>query len=376
MTTLWVGGYTPGMSGTAVGIGQLDIQPDGSLVNYRTAAIIESPSYLVLDAAGHTTPASESGVAGAVPAGASAAGPAAVLATVPAAVLYAADEESGAISAFRVVDGELEPIGESAATADAYPCAFAVIHREHASAIVAASYGGGISVLPVLDDGSVLPFSQSLLASGRGPHEAQDGPHSHAVLELEDGTVLTTDLGTDRVYIHDVWVKDDDVVALIRTGEVVLPPGTGPRDLLLHPSGVVWVLGEHGLAIDILVRDAAGFTLATAAPLPGAVPGDQAAALAMSSDGRFAYAGVRGSNLVSVLAVHNDGARLEPVDFVDCGGVWPRHLTVVAGSAGDMMYVANQESGSVARFGIDGSGIPKFIESLDVPTPTFLLVAG
>lgn len=61
--------------------------------------------------------------------------------------------------------------------------------------------------------------------------------------------MLTSDLGADRVYVHH-WEHGE----LVREGEVVLEPGTGPRDQHLLPVASddlahdwrVAVVGEWG----------------------------------------------------------------------------------------------------------------------------------
>jgi len=66
---------------------------------------------------------------------------------------------------------------------------------------------------------------------------------------VPDGRVLTSDLGADRVYVHH-WEHGE----LVREGEVVLEPGTGPRDQHLLPVASddlahdwrVAVVGEWG----------------------------------------------------------------------------------------------------------------------------------
>ncbi len=87
-------------------------------------------------------------------------------------------------------------------------------------------------------------------------------------------------------------------------------------------------------------------------------------------DGRFAYAGLRGSDNVSVLAASPDGLTLTPVGFVGSGGGWPRHLVVDGG----LLRVANQLTNSVVTFSIGDDGIPVRQSSLMVHSPTYLLL--
>jgi 6-phosphogluconolactonase (cycloisomerase 2 family) len=326
---IWVGGYTDDMSGAARGINLLTVAPDGSLENHGLAAASDSPSYLA-----------SSGD-----------------------VLYAAGEGGPNVLAFRIVGDELHFVGIQGA-AGGSPCAIAVVGDRRL--LVAACYEDGvIDVHPLRPDGAIGRTSQSLRGDEPGPHVNQDGPHAHAALQVNSTTVATTDLGTDRVYLHALE-RD----GLTRTGVVQFPAGTGPRDLLLHPSGALWVLTELSAEIFVLRPTESGYEIATSVILPGAQPGDHASALARSRDGRFVYSGLRGSDRIAILAVSGGGQQLAPVGFVDCGGGWPRHLVV----DGDYLRVANQLTDSVATFAIGDDGIPVLKSSLTVPSPTYLLL--
>ena len=110
--------------------------------------------------------------------------------------------------------------------------------------------------------------------------------------------------------------------------------------------------------------------LAASVALPGREPGDQAAAIGFSSDGRSVYAGLRGSNQISVLRASDDGRTLTPVGSVSTAGDWPRHLAV----DGDVLHVANQLSNTVASFRLGADGMPVLIaDPTPVASPTYLL---
>ncbi|TQL47868.1 6-phosphogluconolactonase (cycloisomerase 2 family) [Homoserinimonas aerilata] len=317
----WTGGYTESMGGSALGIGRLGVRPSGELVFDGVVATMSSPSYLAR----------------------------------AGSVLYAADEAEGRVAAFRIEAGNaLTPLG-SLATSGAHPCHLSVAGRM----LLAANYGdGSVDVFSLHDDGSLLEHVQRLPGEGSGPLPQQDGPHAHSTLVLPSGGVLSADLGADRVYLHDASSG-----RLWRTGHLELPPGTGPRDLLLLGDRVL-LLGEFGSRIHEIVD---GQLVRSGELVTDAVPGDQAAGLAVGPGGRFLYAGLRGSNRIAVVDAHS----LVPVAAVSCEGDWPRHLTVVDG----LLLVSNQLSGTVSRFELDAvSGLPRLLERpAMVPSPTFLL---
>ena len=180
---------------------------------------------------------------------------------------------------------------------------------------------------------------------------------------LPDGRVLTLDLGADRIHVH-AW--DDGL--LERIDSVALPEGTGPRDLIRLPGGELGLLGEW--SCELLVLDPAGdaFEIVQILALPDATPGsDQAAAMGLSGDGRFLYAGLRGSDRIAVVALADDGARA--VGSVSSGGNWPRHLLV----DDDLVHVANERSNSIATLRIRPDGLLDPVGVAAAASPTQLL---
>ena len=123
----------------------------------------------------------------------------------------------------------------------------------------------------------------------------------------------------------------------------------------------------------VLAPDASGaWSLVAGTPLsPAALPDDAAAEIALSRDGRFVYAGLRGSNTLAVLEVRGSGAEIRPTALVEAGVDWPRHHVVVR----DTLLVAGQRSGEVAALTIDErTGVPgRARRRVDAPTPTCLL---
>ena len=91
--------------------------------------------------------------------------------------------------------------------------------------------------------------------------------------------------------------------------QVVLPFGSGPRHMVHHPSGHLYVVAELSCEVFVLAPDVTGaWRLIGGTPLgAGILPGDTAAELASSRDGVFLYAGVRGSNTIATLRVRGAG---------------------------------------------------------------------
>jgi 6-phosphogluconolactonase (cycloisomerase 2 family) len=323
MTALLVGGYGPDMGGTAAGIATAASAPHGLVLGDGPECA--SPSWLA----------------------------------VRGERMVAALEGEGALAWFRR-EGEAWRADGVTALGGSYPCHAAFLDDD---TVAVACYGDGAIV--VARRGEQLP-AQRIDGSGSGPLPAQEGPHAHHVHVLPDGRVLTLDLGADRLHVHERGADG----LLTRVDSLALPAGTGPRDLHALPSGELALLGEW--SCEVLVLDPAGreFEIMQILTLPGATPGqDQAAALGVSVDGRFLYAGIRGADRIAVIALDDDGLRA--LDSVPSGGSWPRHLLV----DGELLHVANQISNAVATFRIGADGIPVPLATTAAPSPTCVICA-
>jgi 6-phosphogluconolactonase (cycloisomerase 2 family) len=191
---------------------------------------------------------------------------------------------------------------------------------------------------------------------------------AHETVFLHGGLVATTDMGLDLVRF---WRPAAD--GLRQVQQVVLPRGSGPRHMILHPSGHLYVITELSHEVFVLARSAEGtWGLAGGTALGvGILPTDTAAELSMSFDGMFLYGGVRGTNTIATLRVRGAGESLEPVALVEAGVDWPRHHVVVR----DTLLVAGQKSDDVASLTLDTrTGVPgKVRHRTAVPSPTCLV---
>ncbi|MEW9871320.1 lactonase family protein [Arthrobacter sp. HS15c] len=346
-TLIWTGTYTADGGGQADGIGAIAANNDGTLEWLGTAVTADSPSFV----AAHPT--------------------------LP--VVYAVAEQRQMVRAFRRT-GEfgLEPIGEPQ-PAGAATCHVAV--DPEGRFLIAACWGDGQVLLYELDhDGGITGRFQA--APSVDPHHSESHSTSaeqprqsraHASLMLADGRIMTTDLGHDTLRIWN-YVPGE---GLTPDHELVLPEGSGPRHLVQHSSGSVFVVSEYSIEAFVVAAGEDGrFTLLNAGPATsgGALPGDSAAEICLGPGGEYVYVGVRGSNLISVLQVGPSGAVLSPLKDIASGGNWPRHHLV----RGQWLHVAHERSGDVATFELDpATGLPgPVLQVLKTPSPTALVPAS
>lgn len=321
MSNWFIGGYGADMNGSAPGVAAMRSREDGSLaLDEQFSLPFVSPSFL-----------------------------AATRETV-----FVALEGEGEIVA---VDRSTLTITSRADTGGTWPCHIGV----YGDTVVVANYfDGSLGVLQA----QPLALRSVIGSAGSGPHPAQDGPHAHASIEIEPGIIVSADLGADRLPVHSL-----EAGRLERTASFELPAGTGPRDLALHPSGLLYVLGEHNRSVIVLDWRGGSLVFVDSVAVPGAEPTDQGAGLVISDEG-FVYTLLRGSDRVAVLRASEDGRELERVGSVSSEGEWPRHLAL----DGRVLHVANQVSGSVASFALGADGIPALIAPpTAVASPTYLL---
>ncbi|MFC6885236.1 lactonase family protein [Actinomadura yumaensis] len=337
----WVGTYTREMGGSGRGVYLVERGADGTLGRPVLAAEATTPSYLAAPPGGN--------------------------------VLYAVDEHGDEVVAFRVGEGgALRRIGGR--PVPGWPCHLAL--RPGGGRLLAACYrDGALADLRLGPDGSFDGEPEVHQGEGSGPDpERQEGPHVHAAAFAPDGTVLATDLGADVLRAFRDPGGDG---ALELVAEVPLPPGCGPRHLVVHPAGQVHVLTELAGTV-ITLRPGAGghadLSIVGEAPATAgsAQSGSMGAAIKLGADGRHLYTSTRGADVVTTHLVLDGGAGTRPVADVASGGEWPRDLHV----DGAWMHVANQNSGVVATFRLGGDGVPVPAGTpAEIPSPVCVIPA-
>jgi 6-phosphogluconolactonase (cycloisomerase 2 family) len=202
--------------------------------------------------------------------------------------------------------------------------------------VVVAHYSSGsIASFKIEENGALSERIGLLEFSGSGPDpERQEAAHAHQVVSV-GGSILVADLGTDSVHIVRI---DEDGNLTPATDSITLPPGSGPRHLVLSGRHLVvacelnatlWVsaeVGSEGKTVPTSTRQ----TDQRIYPSAIAKYGDQ---IVVAN---------RGADTLSVFTLDAYGTP-HPLVEIDCGGAWPRDLTV----DDDQIWVANQQSDNV-----------------------------
>lgn len=285
-------------------------------------------------------------------------------------VLYAVSEaEDGGVAAFRTGGEGLTPQGPLAPVGASGPTHLSLAGRR----LLTANYtSGSVSSLPLDADGIPSGPPMVLAHQGSGPDpERQEGPHAHHVVPDPSGRwVLSLDLGADSVRVHALDPADGRPHP---HEDTVLRAGSGPRHLAFHPDGeTVYVLHELEPMLTVCRWDARDGRLEAVTEVPvlseAAPAGTRPypSVVAVSPDGRFAWAAVRGVDTIAVFSLDDGPAEPRLSASVGCGGVWPRDLVV--DPSGRRLYVANEWSGDVTWFDLDPlTGEPRAAGSVEVP---------
>lgn len=260
--------------------------------------------------------------------------------------LYSTNElvPDGAVTALDITDERRPVIRNAQPTHGAGPTHISV----HPSGrfLFAANYTDGtVAVLRLRPDGSLGEFTDLVRHIGTDRE-----PHAHQVLTDPSGRwVVAVDLGADSVFVYRLNLAGGK---LALHQQLHLPVGAGPRHLAFHPRGqFAYILGELRSEITVAAWDPARGRLTPGQVIPTVGPNAPSpnfpAEIAVSRDGRFAYASNRGENSIATFTVLDSGRRLALTASTPTGGDWPRHFTLSPDER--WLYVANQRSNAITR---------------------------
>ena len=209
-----------------------------------------------------------------------------------------------------------------------------------------------VVVMPIRDDGGLNPAFASALHTGTtGPQtDRQERSHTHAVVASPDNRFLVaSDLGLDQLVVYRFEERNGSID---RIHEVALPPGSGPRHFVFHPSGkVIYAVNElnstvASLSFDVVSGLAAVLDVAPSEPTADSID-NRCSEIQTSSDARLLLIGNRGNDSLSVFRLGVGGA-LSFVTAFASGGKTPRHFSF--DPSGRFLAVANQDSDLISMF--------------------------
>lgn len=286
--------------------------------------------------------------------------------------LYAVNEigeyegkPAGAVSAYFIhADGSLDLINTQSSVGSG-PCHI-IIDRAGKNALVANYGSGSAAVLPINDDGSLMPASAFVQHTtpwgwhtGQVPDAGrQEGPHAHSMtLSPDDRHAYVADLGLDKLMTYRFDGSKGALEANV-PAFTALHAGAGPRHFTFHPNGR-WAYVINELDNTIVAYDYSAGTGALGMKqkintLPAGWSGTSYCAdIHISPNGKFLYGSNRGHDSIAIFAIARTGGLLSLVGHQSEGIVWPRNFAI--DPAGRFLYVANQNSDSIVAFAMDAN---------------------
>lgn len=195
-----------------------------------------------------------------------------------------------------------------------------------------------------------------------------DGAKAHeSVLTPVDRRAYVMDLGSNCIYQYDYGKSSVGEYLMVPSNIdpiVIMPPGCGPRHMLIHPSlNRAYLVCELSSTVTVLTVDPttrALFPVYTISTLrPGENSTDMAAGeLQLSLDGKFLYVSNRDNSdpnqnrsSIAVFSLSVDNQELIHIQNVDSHGMHPRHFTL--DFTGTVLLVANLKSNNIVSFSVD-----------------------
>ncbi len=215
---------------------------------------------------------------------------------------------------------------------------------ETASRLAVANYDGSVALFELAPDGSI----RSRLALHRTAPAASTHPHSVA---FDEGQLVVADLGANSVLVFSLG---RDWRALDLRQVLVLPAGTGPRQIVALSPTRRAVVGELNSTLTILDRAPGSGRLAVAATLAVSPPGALAEGL-VDPSGRWLVVLSRGPDLCISFDVTGLLARRPSLDQADAAHCAPGARHAVFDDTGSQLFVASVRAQTVERIGFSSS---------------------
>ncbi len=282
-------------------------------------------------------------------------------------------DKASSIRAFAInrATGKLGPLNTVPAKGGS--SCYITVEKSGKYLMVANFTTGSIVVWRLKEDGSI--GEQTGFMQHTGKSALLFGPRAHWVgLSPDSRFAVSTDLGTDQLLV-DRFDMTNGSLTPNEPHSVSLPPGSGPRHFMFGPTG------KFGYAITEFSGEVMAYswdpiagtlkliqTVSAKADVLRVLGGGSE--MAMHVNGKFLYAGHRGSDVISVFAIDATKGTLTRVQQEPTRGMAPRGFAV--DPTGKYLLVANEVTDNVIAFEIDAqSGLlaPTYnILKIDSPT--------
>ena len=326
------------------GVYAFRFQPDGSVESLGCVAIAVNPSFLLPDP--HKP------------------------------MIYAVEEtlggssREGAILAYHVdlSTGGLELVNRIS-SGGVGPC-FLALAKTRRSLLFANYHDGSIGSIRLKDDGSLASRISLVSLSGASIHpQRQTASHPHAIVTCSgDSYAIVADLGSDRLHVFELSPDGEFSEAPIMTRAVT--PGSGPRHLVIHPSGrFLYAIHEISSAISLHRIDTRNWISPALQVIPAAAPCEpevlDAADIVIDHSGGKLYTCTRRTNTIRSFTIDPRSGQLTHQIDVGAEGLSPHSLCL--DPSGRWLASSNHLSNCVTIFDPSQPKGPALIHTLEVP---------
>jgi 6-phosphogluconolactonase len=246
--------------------------------------------------------------------------------------------------------------------------------------VFAANYGGGsLTALPIEADGTLGADIQDIKHEGSSIARKKPFVHS-AVVSPDNKFVLTADLGTDKINTYRFNAKSrPQSLSAAAQPFVVLDPGAGPRHLTFHPNKkILYSVTEiNSKVYSFRYKKGHLSPIQSVSMLPDGFAGPgHGADIHVSADGRFLYASTRSTlNEIAIFSIDQKTGMLNLVERqpslgrssrtfeIDPSGNWL--LSTGQASNEIVVFKRDQQTGKLSPAGqklqIDKPSLVKFV---------------
>lgn len=283
-------------------------------------------------------------------------------------LLAVKEQETGGLASYRIEGDSLKLIS-AIDSIGMHPCHISMNSNRWA---VVSNYSSGNIVLFKLDEDGILKKTDTVLFTGKGEHPRQEAPHAHSTYFMKENTLISADLGTDKLWLNTI-TKEGDTMKMHALDSVKLTAGAGPRHIAFHPNKTwLYVINELNSTVTLVKQEEGTETLIPAgsySTLPEDFEGESYCAdIHIDQSGKFLYASNRGHQSIAIFRIDQQDGTLTPAGWEDVRGDWPRNFSLTPDNS--FLIVANERSGNLVSFKRDTvSGTLTFADELKVPAP-------
>ncbi len=280
------------------------------------------------------------------------------------------DQPFGSVVAYKInADYSLLKINEIASYGIA-PCHVSV-SLDNRFVFVANYATGNIVSYKILENGALSDSICTRKHIATTENSGAGKAWAHQVVPVDKTFLMAMDKGADKAYTYLITPNGN----LIKSSEMNLPNGAGPRHFAKHPTrDICYIINENNSTISVFNIFDKNYsletpTLQTVRTIPDNFSSRNSCAdIHVHPNGKFVYASNRGHNSIALFSVSEQDGRLTFVNTTPSEGEIPRNFHITPD--GKKMLVANQNSSNISIFSIDEkTGLLTLLATSAVPTP-------